>query len=51
MNPICDLYSCQYNNDGRCGYKEATIKNPSTCACNACQLDFEDNNTSTEEVK
>ena len=49
MNSKCDLYSCQYNNDGRCGYKEATIKNPNVCACNACDRDFEDNNLAKED--
>lgn len=43
--PKCDLHSCQYNTDGRCGYKEATIKNPNACACH---YEFEDNNIEEE---
>lgn len=29
----CELYGCLYNEDGRCGYENATLKFPCYCAC------------------
>lgn len=29
----CDFYGCIYNDDGKCGYDKATIKNPYVCGC------------------
>ena len=29
----CELYGCLYNEDGRCGYDNATLKFPYARAC------------------